>query len=236
LGSVASVAYPGSPELNAFLADLSEGGTSIHSAKQIPAATKVYFEFALPGQKQLVRLSGEVAWQDASGRTGIRFLDVPKASRRLMQAWLDRHAVTAAAETQDESTSAAVEEQESLHQKKSVKSLVSNAGNRRGERRIACKLGADVYSEGTNVPNRCTLSDISEGGCYVEMPTPLSGQKSGVEILVRTADTKLKIKGEVLTTHPGFGMGVRFVLKNSTEREEIMRLLGVLSVGASVEE
>jgi PilZ domain len=235
LGSVASVAYPGAPELNAFLADLSEGGTSIHSAKQIPAATKVYFEFALPGQKQLVRLSGEVAWQDASGRTGIRFLDVPKASRRLMQGWLDKHAVTTP-EAQDDSASVAAGEQESLHEKKSPKSLVSNAGNRRGERRIACKLGADVYSEGTNVPNRCTLSDISEGGCYVEMPTPLSGQKSGVEILVRTADTKLKIRGEVLTTHPGFGMGVRFVLRNSNEREEIMRLLGVLSVGASAEE
>src|SRR5208337_5016347 len=70
--------------------------------------------------------------------------------------------------------------------------LVSNAGNRRGKWRFACKLGAEVYRLGSDVPNRCTLSDISEGGCYVEMPTPLSAQ-SGVEILVRTADTKFRI-------------------------------------------
>ena len=114
-------------------------------------------------------------------------------------------------------------------------SLVSNAGNRRGEQRFACKLGAEVYRLGSNVPNRCTLSDISEGGCYVEMPTPLTRQ-SGVEILVRTADTKFRIRGQVLATHPGFGMGVRFEFHDSAEREEILRLLAVLSAGASLDE
>jgi hypothetical protein len=113
--------------------------------------------------------------------------------------------------------------------------LISNAGNRRGEQRLACKLGAEVYRLGTSVPNRCTLSDISEGGCYVEMPSPLSGQ-SAVEILVRTADTKLRIRGQVLTTHPGFGMGVRFMFRDSTEREEVLRLLAILTTGPSLDE
>jgi len=114
-------------------------------------------------------------------------------------------------------------------------SFISNAGNRRGEQRLACKLGAEVYRLGDGVPNRCTLSDISEGGCYVEMPTPLSGQ-SAVEILVRTADTKLRIRGQVLTTHPGFGMGVRFMFRDSTEREEVLRLLAILTTGPSLDE
>ena len=78
------------------------------------------------------------------------------------------------------------------------------------------------------------LSDISEGGCYVEMPTPFSG-RSGVEILVRTADTKLRITGQVLAAHPGFGMGVRFMFRDSDEREEILRLLAVLSAGPSMD-
>ena len=89
--STANIAYPGAPELNAVLTDLSDGGTSFHTANRLPSACKVYFEFALPGQQQLVRLSGEVAWQDASGRSGIRFLDVPQASRRLMQTWLQQN-------------------------------------------------------------------------------------------------------------------------------------------------
>lgn len=247
--STANIVYPGGPELNAVLTDLSDGGTSFHTTNRLPSACKVYFEFALPGQQQVVRLSGEVAWQDASGRTGIRFLDVPQASRRLMQIWLQQNTSRPAtgvpphpsAGRSSEARSSANEARSEREPKSESMSepidstQVSNAGNRRGEQRFACKLGAEVYRLGTSVPNRCTLSDISEGGCYVEMPTPLSGQ-SGVEILVRTADTKLRIRGQVLATHPGFGMGVRFMFRDSGEREEIMRLLAILSTGPALDE
>jgi hypothetical protein len=214
----------------------------------------VYFEFALPGQPQLVRLSGEVAWQDASGRTGIRFLDVPQASRRLMQGWLQQTRRPASASPAAKSKPAplpadplpadpfpsgpdAATSSHTSEIKLELKNskLVSNAGNRRTEHRLACKLGAEVYRAGTTIPNRCTLSDISENGCYVEMPSPLPGQ-SAVEILVRTADTKLRICGQVLTTHPGFGMGVRFNFRDSAEREEILRLLAILSPGPSLDQ
>jgi c-di-GMP-binding flagellar brake protein YcgR len=249
LNSPANVAYPGAPELNALMSDLSDGGTSIHSPNRISPLCKIYFEFALPGQKQLVRLSGEVAWQDASGRTGIRFLDVPQSSRRLMQSWLQQNNAPPAErpeqpsaselmQTSSPSTEILAAESRPLRQKRSgpqEPTLVSNAGNRRGELRLACRLGAEVYSVGTTVPNRCTLSDISEGGCYVEMPSPLSGQ-AGVEILIRTADTKLRIRGEVLTAHPGFGMGVRFTFRDSADREEVLRLLAVLSNSSSLDE
>jgi CheY-like chemotaxis protein len=245
LSSTANVAYPGAPELNAVLTDLSDGGTALQTANRIPPACKVYFEFALPGQKQVVRLSGEVAWQDASGRTGIRFLDVPQSSRRLMQTWMQQNNANPATGLPAQppaSKSAATKSwapvsRESCEPRPESQdaSLVSNAGNRRGEQRFACKLGAEVYRLGSGVPNRCTLSDISEGGCYVEMPSPLTGQ-SGVEILVRTADTKFRIRGQVLATHPGFGMGVRFMFRDSAEREEILRLLAVLSAGASLDE
>jgi DNA-binding NarL/FixJ family response regulator len=240
VSSTANVAYPGAPELNAVLNDLSDGGTSLQIANRIPPACKVYFEFTLPGHQQPVRLSGEVAWQDANGRTGIRFLDVPQSSRRLMQTWLQQnnlHMANEAPERVSAGNSIATPSRKlSAKQSQTMNSkLISNAGNRRGELRFACKLGAEVYSLGTTVPNRCTLSDISEGGCYVEMPSPLTGQ-SGVEILVRTADTKLRIRGQVLTTHPGFGMGVRFMFRDSVEREEIMRLLAVLTAGPTLDE
>jgi DNA-binding response OmpR family regulator len=232
--SAASVAYPGADELQVTLNNLSSGGTSLTTTDHLPSACKVYFEFALPGQHQLVRLSGEVAWQDSTGRCGIRFLDVPQASRRLMQAWLQRNS---SSQTQAQSSRLPVPEPNVEH-KSGIQKIdlaqASSGANRRGDRRFPCKLGAEVYRLGTNVPNRCTLSDISEGGCYVEMPSPLSGQ-SGIEILVRTAETKLKICGEVLATHPGFGMGVRFTFRDSVEREEILRLLAVLAAGPSLD-
>ena len=256
ISSAANVAYPGAPDLCAVLSDISDGGTAIHIANRLPAACKVYFEFALPGQQQPVRLSGEVAWQDASGRTGIRFLDVPQSSRQLIETWLEKNSNYSATELSvqpSENTSSATHSSESRFSLTSEPTtsqpsppkpakaapkgavLVSNAGNRRGDRRVACKVGAEVYRAGTSVPNRCTLSDISEGGCYVEMPSPLAGQ-AGVEILVRTADMKFKVRGQVLSTHPGFGMGVRFTFRNSTEREEILRLLAVLSAGPTLNE
>lgn len=233
--SPASVAYPGAGELSATLNDLSDGGTSLTTADRLPPACKVYFEFALPGQPQLVRLSGEVAWQDSTGRTGIRFLDVPQASRRLIQAWLRQNS-SGQTQAQPARTPAPPPAfgQKSAKQKTDL-AQASNDGNRRGERRFPCKLGAEVYRLGSKVPNRCTLSDISEGGCYVEMPSPLGGE-SGVEILVRTAEMKLKIRGQVLATHPGFGMGVRFTFRDSVEREEILRLLAVLAAGPSLDE
>ncbi len=232
VSSTANVAYPGAPALNAVLTDLSDGGTSFQTANRIPSSCKVYFEFALPGQEQLVRLSGEVAWQDSSGRTGIRFLDVPQSSRRLIQNWLQQNNAPATGIPTQPPASPPSATQSFAAQSRP---LASNASNRRGEHRFACTLGAEVYRLGTSVPNRCILSDISEGGCYVEMPTPLTGQ-SGVEIVVRTADTKLRIQGQVLTTHPGFGMGVRFMFRDSAEREEILRLLAVLSAGPALDE
>ncbi len=239
LSSTANVACPGSPELNALMTDLSDGGTSLQTANRIPPACKVYFEFALPGQQQTVRLSGEVAWQDASGRTGIRFLDVPQSSRRLIQTWLQQnnaHAATGQAAQSSAGKSSAAESraQSDPGSEPREATLVSNAGNRRGEHRLNCKIGAEVYRIGTSVPNHCTLSDISEGGCYVEMPSPLAGE-SGVEILVRTVDTKFRIRGQVLAAHPGFGMGVRFTFRDSVEREEILRLLAVLSAGPTLD-
>ena len=234
LNSPASVAYPGAGELSTTLNDLSEGGTSLTTSNRIPPACKVYFAFALPGQQQLVRLSGEVAWQDSTGRTGIRFLDVPQASRRLMQAWL-RQSTGPTPEQPAGPPVPAPALDPKLANPATHPVLASNAGNRRGERRFPCKIGAEIYSLGSNVPNRCTLSDLSEGGCYVEMPSPLSHQ-SGVEILVRTAEVKLKIRGQVLATHPGFGMGVRFMFRDSAEREEILQLLAVLAAGPSLDE
>src|ERR1039458_7551878 len=164
VSSTANVAYPGAPELNAVLTDLSDGGTALQTANRIPPACKVYFEFALPGQKQMVRLSGEVAWQDASGRTGIRFLDVPQSSRRLMQTWLQQnnaHSATGlpvqtSANKSTATQSLAPQSRPSLEPRPEPQdaTLVSNAGNRRGEQRYACKLGAEVYSLGTSVPNR----------------------------------------------------------------------------------
>jgi len=237
VNSKASVSYPGVPELDATLLNISHSGTLITTHERELGKGKVYFEFALPGQGQVVRLSGAVAWQDFSGRAGINFLDVPQASRKLIEGWLQQNGVRPG-ETPEAPPEPVIERfalepklketKSSAHLPKQTPEPGSDEADRRREERVPCQLGATVNPVGTSTPNHCSLSDISEGGCYVEMPTPLPG-KANVEIMVRTSEMKFKISGEVLTSHPGFGMGVRFVFKDSTEREEILRLLAVLS-------
>jgi len=236
MSSTAKVSYPGAPDLNATVANVSEGGALITTRNHLPIACKMYFEFALPGQQPLVRLSGEVAWQDSSGCIGIRFLDVPQTSRRLIQSWLRQSGALQLGKTQNPAPAStsppALGAQPGAPQKPLS---ASNAGNRRTAHRFPCSIGAEVYRFGTTIPNHCTLSDISEGGCYVEMPTPFAAE-SGVEILVHTSELKFRIRGQVQATHPGFGMGVRFMFRDSAEREEILRLLAILASGPAVSE
>lgn len=232
--STANVSYPGAPDLDATLINLSDSGTLITTQQRELGEGKVYFEFALPGQGQLVRLSGEVAWQDFSGRAGIHFLDVPQASRKLIQTWL-QHNGPRPGQASHEPLIERFALEPKLEGAKGTghgaghgSAHGSSAGDRRRDERVPCQLGATVSPAGTSTPNHCSLSDLSEGGCYVEMPSPLPG-KADVEIMVRTSDRKFKIRGQVLSSHPGFGMGVRFVFQDTGEREEILRLLAVLS-------
>lgn len=95
--------------------------------------------------------------------------------------------------------------------------------NRRTETRYTCRLGAEVYRTGKPVPNHCCLTDLSSGGCYLEVSLPFP-PASPVEILVRTHDMKLRLRGMVQASHPGYGMGVAFELKTKEEQENVKKL------------
>ena len=92
------------------------------------------------------------------------------------------------------------------------------------ETRYACRLGAEVYRTGISVPHRCSLTDLSSGGCYLEVALPFP-QGASLEIVVRTYEMKLRLRGAVLTSHPGYGMGVEFELKTKEERESVKKLI-----------
>lgn len=95
--------------------------------------------------------------------------------------------------------------------------------NRRSQARYACRLGAEVYRTGNPVPNHCCLTDLSSGGCYLEVSLPFP-PASPVEIVVRTHEMKLRLRGIVHASHPGYGMGIAFELKTKEERENVKKL------------
>jgi CheY-like chemotaxis protein len=220
-----SIDYAGTENAPATLLDLSEEGLAIQSECRLPHHCQVYFQFTLPGHKPMVQLSGEVVWQDASGRVGIRFAHVPQASRRVLNEWIDAklsRTREAAHNERPASEPPGTEPLASLSAGLGLRSL--SASNRRVQTRHACRLGADVYRVGSGVPNRCSLSDISVGGCYVETTEPFPSG-TAVNIVVRTRDMKLSVHGTVQVTHPGFGMGVKFSLKTADQQEQVRQLI-----------
>ena len=84
-------------------------------------------------------------------------------------------------------------------------------------------MSAEVYQRGISVPHRCCLTDLSSRGCYLEALLPFP-QGSPLEIVVRTYEMKLRLRGAVLTSHPGYGMGVAFELDNEEERANLKKL------------
>lgn len=274
----ATVDYADVLQERATLVDLAADGMAVRFGKKLPPTSKVYFQFKLPEQSTSVRLSGQVVWQDWNGRAGVQFVDVPKASRRLLTEFLGATLPNSAQQEQLPDVTVEVEEalqlatvltvgdthgaerpghaesspaadahndtQKDAHTGEARSNEVhvnevrvnemkmndvhindahANPDNRRTQARYACRLGAEVYRTGTSVPNHCCLTDLSSGGCYLEVSLPFP-QGSSVEILVRTYEMKLRLRGIVQASHPGYGMGVAFELKTKEERANVKTL------------
>jgi hypothetical protein len=114
--------------------------------------------------------------------------------------------------------------------------LRAEAGNRRDKMRYACRLGAQVFRTGIAVPIHCCLTDLSTGGCYLEVSLPFA-KGTSVEIIVHTHEIKLSLRGAVQASHPGFGMGIAFDLKTKDERDTVQKLTDfVVASAESAEE
>jgi len=234
--------YANVENVPATLIDLSDEGTLLESDRKLPPDCRVYFQFALPGHTSLIRLSGEVVWRDPNGRVGMRFVNVPTSSRRVLGNWLKNNSPEPSTGPQVPRTAAPIPKTTAAppkvsedHSESAIARLRSTPGNRRGQSRHACRLGADVYRIGVSVPNRASLTDISAGGCYVEMPTPFPAGTQ-VEIVVRTQQMKLKTRGVVQSVHPGFGMGVQLTLNSPEDRDHVQSLIRLLSESADTSE
>ena len=219
-----SIAYAGKEDVPAALVELSGDGIALRSDSKLPPYCKVYFQFALPGNTSLVRLSGEVMWQDSSGRVGIRFAQVPQSSRRLLNDWLQANLPLSPEVAPSASAVSASDDDSGLRLSAGLGLLSVSAADRRNLSRHACCLGAEVYRAHSKVATRCTLIDISPGGCYIES-TETFGSGTALEIVVRTEDLRLRIHGKVLSMHPGFGMGLEFTLRTEEHRKQVQQLL-----------
>jgi hypothetical protein len=82
---------------------------------------------------------------------------------------------------------------------------------RRQLARVKCSLSVEVHNDQVGVRAWATLRDISLGGCYVEMSQPYATESKLRIGLWLDKETKVWADGIVISSHPGFGMGIKFV-------------------------
>ena len=83
------VTLPDTRKIEGILLDLSETGMDVLTAEPQAASALLAFQFQLPDGSVEVQAHGQVAWANPNGQTGVRFLDLPEATRERLKTWLN---------------------------------------------------------------------------------------------------------------------------------------------------
>ncbi len=99
----------------------------------------------------------------------------------------------------------------------------SLAGHERREfARRACRIETQVTTEDDSIGASGKITDISLGGCYVEMLSPLPFDAQ-VQLTFNLDDAALRLSGKICSSHSGMGMGVVFTTMSTDAFEKLRR-------------
>jgi c-di-GMP-binding flagellar brake protein YcgR len=79
-------------------------------------------------------------------------------------------------------------------------------------------------NEKDDPPVRCKLTDLSLGGCYLEIASPFPPQ-TRIVLSMRAGKHELRVEGVVLVMHPEVGMGVQFVQTTVEQRNHVEKFI-----------
>jgi CheY-like chemotaxis protein len=82
-------------------------------------------------------------------------------------------------------------------------------------------------------PVHCRLTDLSLGGCYLEIASPFP-VSSRVTLSMSAAGVEVRVEGVVRVMHPDQGMGVEFTQKTQEHRAMLEKFLAVLTENREV--
>ncbi len=97
-------------------------------------------------------------------------------------------------------------------------------GEKRWHSRLECAGAAAVQSRGSQFPVKGLIKDVSQGGIYVEVTTPLP-VKSKVSLVMSLEGIAFEATGVVCTSYPMVGMGISF---QEISQENVQKLNQVL--------
>ena len=81
--------------------------------------------------------------------------------------------------------------------------------DRRFHRRYTVQVQIELRQEGSDVPIRLATTDLSRGGCYIELMMPLS-IGTHIQATLWLGGHPIVIQGRVVTCHPQYGNGMMF--------------------------
>lgn len=99
--------------------------------------------------------------------------------------------------------------------------------DRRSYPRYRCPGEIEVTDQAIWTTVRGMLSDISQGGCYVDILSPLASD-SRVRVRVKTTDAIIESEGLVRASDPSMGMGIQFTEMSPENRERLHKLVAGL--------
>lgn len=98
---------------------------------------------------------------------------------------------------------------------------------RRRFARHAVQVQIELHQEGSEVPLRMETTDLSRGGCYVQLMMTLQ-VGTYVNATLWIGDSPIRIRGRVVTRHPQFGNGIMFLEFQGNGEQLLARYLDAI--------
>jgi c-di-GMP-binding flagellar brake protein YcgR len=75
-----------------------------------------------------------------------------------------------------------------------------------------------------NYPRRGQTSNLSEGGCYIEMVQTLE-PPTCVDVVLWLNDEKIQARAEVVTRNANLGNGIRFIRISEADKQKLRQFV-----------
>jgi hypothetical protein len=199
--------------VNAQTRDVSGSGASLEGINHL----------VQPGKKVELEFDGKTAWygvewvgkngSSRAGRVGVRCLERKYIWNVPAKLW----------------ESDVFDPEADLAPRTSAESAPSGSAplgrtERRRYPRRACRLEAQVCTANSAEKIAGKVTDISLGGCYVEMLSPLPSG-SAIEVGINLEGEELLATGNVRSSQTGFGMGVSFAAMSPADFERLRKFI-----------
>jgi c-di-GMP-binding flagellar brake protein YcgR len=99
---------------------------------------------------------------------------------------------------------------------------------RRHYPRYSAQVQIELRQDGSDVPLRMQTTDLSRGGCYVQlmMTMPIG---TYLNVTLWLDDCPVHIRGRVVTRHPQFGNGIMFLEFKANDEQLLTRYLAAMT-------